>query len=186
MAPQSSLTATSRRSLCHLAAVAIASRSVPAHSWCGEPFPPYAYTLPWFEFEALSEGGATPISMRIVGDFGQERSKKLAPLLIIPSPTLSYEYLETLEALTVSQRRVAFATMPMPTSAAELSLSRLTEQAATALSKLEAPAAHVLGHGFGATVALALYRSNPERVRSLVLASPGGPAHSELTTPPPH
>ena len=113
--------------------------------------------------------------MRIVGDNRPETARKLSPLLVLPSPTLSYEYLETLEALTISERRVAFAALTAPgvTAAPDADFyGLLAVQAATAISRLEAPRVHVLGHGLGAAVALALYRAQPQRVASLVLASP--------------
>ena len=91
-----------------LAQDGLATPTSPAQAWCGETFPPYAYSLPWFEFSA--KGGAGPM-MRVVGDLGMERKKQLRPLLVFPSPGMSYEPLENLEALCVSERRVAFAEM---------------------------------------------------------------------------
>eukprot|EP00966_Prymnesium_polylepis_P044342 1027676-Prymnesium_polylepis.1 len=94
-----------RRATARLAAAAVAARwlaASPAVAWCGEPYPPFAYTLPWFEFDA----GAPPegqVLMRVVGDNRPEAAKKLSPLLVLPSPALSFEYLETLEALTISE-----------------------------------------------------------------------------------
>ena len=132
-----------------------------AHAWCGAPYPPYAYSLPWFQF------GADGADVRVVGDFGQEKAKGLSPLLCIPSPGLTYEYLETLEALTISERRVAFVTLRSPTSA-----EAIGRQATAALLSLEAPRVHVLGHGTGAAAALLLQALEPTRVKSLILASP--------------
>ena len=86
------------------AAVALSSRPFPAPAWCGAAFPPYAYSLPWFEFSAEK---ITP--MRVVGDKGAETARNMSPLLVLPPPGLTYEYLETLEAITISDRRVAFA-----------------------------------------------------------------------------
>jgi|EP00900_Chrysochromulina_parva_P006227 pimeloyl-ACP methyl ester carboxylesterase len=132
-----------------------------AQAWCGAPYPPYAYSLPWFQF------GADGADVRVVGDFGQEKAKGLSPLLCIPSPGLTYEYLETLEALTISERRVAFVTLRSPTSA-----EAIGRQATAALRSLEAPRVHVLGHGTGAAAALLLQALEPTRVKSLILASP--------------
>ena len=132
-----------------------------AQAWCGAPYPPYAYSLPWFQF------GADGADVRVVGDFGQEKAKGLSPLLCIPSPGLTYEYLETLEALTISERRVAFVTLRSPTSA-----EAIGRQATAALLSLEAPRVHVLGHGTGAAAALLLQALEPTRVKSLILASP--------------
>ena len=104
---------TSRAAALRLATAALVS--VPKHpaiAWCGKPYPPYAYQLPWFEFQA----GSTPV--RIIGDNRPESARKLSPVLVLPSPGLSYEYMENLEAFTVSERRVAFAAL----SAAEKDL----------------------------------------------------------------
>ena len=177
------MVAIRRGSATRLAAAALASRwlgTSPAAAWCGDPYPPYAYTLPWFEFDAGSK--ELPVAMRIVGDNRPEAKRALSPLLVLPSPTLSYEYLETLEALTISERRVAFATLTLPSSEDEADFyGLLAKQAATAIARLEVPRAHVLGHGLGAAVALALYRAQPQRVASLVLASPLGSLEDAAT-----
>jgi pimeloyl-ACP methyl ester carboxylesterase len=106
--------------------------------------------------------------MRVVGDAAREKAKKLSPVLIIPPPGLPYEYLETMEAMTISERRVAFISWP----SGPRTLDEYTAVAQAALAALEAPQAHVLGHGTGAAIALALARATPARVSSLVLASP--------------
>ena len=105
--------------------------------------------------------------MRVVGDKGAETAKKLAPLLILPPPGLTYEYLETLEALTISERRVAFCLLKPA-----VSLEALSAQAVAALDALESPKVHVCGHGTGAAAALALQAAQPTKVASLTLASP--------------
>jgi len=139
--------------------------SVPTHpaiAWCGKPYPPYAYQLPWFEFQA----GSTPV--RIIGDNRPESTRRLSPILVLPSPGLSYEYMENLEAFTVSERRVCFAALSAPATVAQLAA-----QARAALDALEAPGrAHVVAHGAGAVAALALASAAPSRVASLVLVSP--------------
>lgn len=151
-----------RRAAVAAALIAAAQWREPARAWCGDAYPPYAYSLPWFEFPVA--GG----TMRVVGDNRAEAKKKLSPLLVLPSPALTYEPLENLEALTISERRVAFATL----DGAAGSVEELGQQAAAALAKLEAPRCHVLGHGLGAAAALALHAADPARVASLVLASP--------------
>ena len=152
-----------RRAVAAFATAALVSRPAPAPAWCGAPYPPYAYSLPWFEF------AAGEVSMRVVGDSRLESEKKLNPLLVLPSPGLTNEYLETLEAVTISQRRVAFATIP---AAVPLTAASLAAAAAKAASSLEAPRVHVLGHGLGAAAALALASAQPATVASLILASP--------------
>lgn len=61
--------------------------------------------------------------------------------------------------------------------ASALSLSELGASTVAVLAALEASrGVHVLGHGLGAAVALAAYRAAPEKVASLMLASPLGGA----------
>ena len=154
---------TSRAAALRLATAALVS--VPTHpaiAWCGKPYPPYAYQLPWFEFQA----GSTPV--RIIGDNRPESARRLSPVLVLPSPGLSYEYMENLEAFTVSERRVCFCSLSAPATVAQLAA-----QARAALDALEAPGrAHVVAHGAGAVAALALASAAPARVASLVLVSP--------------
>lgn len=138
----------------------------PALAWCGAPFPPYAYSLPWYEFP-VGEGNAA--AMRVVGDAVVEKQKRLNPLLVLAPPGLTYEYLEPLEALTISERRVAFAAFfPSKTR----TLDEVAAAAAAAAEKLEAKKVHVLAHGTAAAAALALQARQPTLVASLILASP--------------
>ena len=147
-----------------------------AAAWCGDPFPPYAYSLPWFEFQTTSK-----LPLRVVGDRRQEVERQLRPLLVVPSVGFGYEYLENLEALTISQRRVAFADLSGAAGAS--SLDTLAAQVVEALAALEAPfGVHVLGHGLGAAVALRACSAASSvggngggaRVASLILVSPLG------------
>jgi len=169
--------AAGRRLALHLAAAWCTWRTAPVEpsaAWCGAPYPPFAYSLPWYEFPVGSA------AVRVVGDISAERAKKLSPLLVLPPPGLGYEYLETLEALTISERRVAFATL------APASPDALAEQVGATLESLEAPRAHVLAHATAAPAALALAAARPRAVASLVLASPlltaddAGPARAPL------
>ena len=51
------------RRLASFASVALALQPRDAATaWCGSPYPPFAYSLPWFEFP-LTEG----VEMRVVG-----------------------------------------------------------------------------------------------------------------------
>ena len=119
---------------------------------CGDPFPPYAYSLPWFEFDA----GPGKLPLRVVGDLKAERDQKMRPLLVLPSPGLSYEYLENLEALTISQRRVAFADL-RSAGAPDALVARILD----AVAALESPGGvHLLGYGYGAALALRVYSSS--------------------------
>ena len=124
-----------------------------AIAWCGDPFPPYAYSLPWFEFDA----GPSKLPLRIVGDLKAEREQNMLPLLVLPSPGLSYEYLENLEALTISQRRVAFADLRTGAAAPDALVARILD----AVAALESPGGvHLLGYGYGAALALRVYSSS--------------------------
>ena len=119
---------------------------------CGDPFPPYAYSLPWFEFDA----GPGKLPLRVVGDLKAERDQKMRPLLVLPSPGLSYEHLENLEALTISQRRVAFADL-RSAGAPDALVARILD----AVAALESPGGvHLLGYGYGAALALRVYSSS--------------------------
>lgn len=152
-----------------LAASTVPRPSVaPAFAWCGAPFPPYAYSLPWYEF-GVPVGANNAAAMRVVGDAAVEKGKKLSPLLVIAPPGLTYEYLEPLEALTISERRVAFvAFFPSQTR----TLDEFTNAAAAAAEKLESKKVHVLAHGTAAAAALSLQARQPSLVASLILASP--------------
>ena len=124
-----------------------------AIAWCGDPFPPYAYSLPWFEFDA----GLSKLPLRIVGDLKAEREQNMLPLLVLPSPGLSYEYLENLEALTISQSRVAFADLRTGAAAPDALVARILD----AVAALESPGGvHLLGYGYGAALALRVYSSS--------------------------
>ena len=93
-----------------------------------------------------------------MGDLKAERDQKMRPLLVLPSPGLSYEYLENLEALTISQRRVAFADLRTTSTGAPAALvARILD----AVAALESPGGvHLLGYGYGAALALRVYSSS--------------------------
>ena len=84
--------------------------------------------------------------------------------------------METLEALTISERRVAFVVLRPGRTAQSTqaeTLGQLTRQASAALSALEAPrGVHVLAHSTAAAAAAALRAARPDQVKSLILASP--------------
>jgi len=152
-----------RQTLAAAAAAAAAANTASARAWCGDPYPPFAYSLPWFEFD--SSGCA----VRVVGDLTSESGKGLRPLVALPTPGLSYDYLENLEALTVSQRRVAFIAVPPAAS-----LPAATRAAVDAIGSLDAKrGVHLLAHGLAAPVALAAAAAAPPgAVASLLLSSP--------------
>eukprot|EP00962_Isochrysis_galbana_P016323 scaffold4662_cov79-Isochrysis_galbana.AAC.2 len=149
-------------------AVAATGACVPlrASAWCGNAFPPFAYSLPWFEFETAS------CDVRIVGDLKAEVDKGLRPLVAVASPGFSYEYLENLEALTVSQRRVGFVALP----AASDSVRELAHDLVAALGSLDAKrGVHVLAHGLAAPIVLTAAAAAPAGTfASLILSSPVG------------
>lgn len=154
------------RRLCALALSSCAvfgpSQLSPASAWCGAPFPPYAYSMPWFEFP-VADGAA---NMRVVGDSRPEQAKKLSPLLVLPPVGLTNELFETLEALTISERRVGFVNLKPGTREA------VAAQAIAALDALEAPKAHILAHSTAAAAALAVQAARPSGTASIILASP--------------
>lgn len=155
-----------RRGALELAAAA-SSTPLAASAWCGNSFPPFAYSLPWFEFDSSA------CSVRIVGDLKPELDKGLRPLVAVPSPGLTYEYLENLEALTVSQRRVGFIGLPLSGDT-----KALAQSLATAITTLDAKrGVHLLAHGLAAPVALkAAALATPGLVSSIILTSPIGSA----------
>ena len=92
-----------------------------------------------------------------MGDLKAEREQNMLPLLVLPSPGLSYEYLENLEALTISQRRVAFADLRTGAAAPDALVGRILD----AVAALESPGGvHLLGYGYGAALALRVYSSS--------------------------
>lgn len=137
-----------------------------AVAWCGNPYPAFAYSLPWFEFDS-----ASGCSLRVVGDLQQEVDKGLRPIVVVPSPGLRYDYMENLEALTVSERRVCFVTLP-----AAGDVSALSKALLSAVRGLDAErGVHLLAHGLAAPVAIAASAAAPAgAVASLTLVSPLG------------
>ena len=96
-----------------LAAAALtAAPTHPALAWCGETFPSWAFYLKWdqnsvpFAYQGVE--GST--SYRILGDIAREKRSGVPPILVVGCPGVGYEYLENLEALTVSDRRIVEVT----------------------------------------------------------------------------
>lgn len=116
----------------------------------------------------------------MVGDRTREQASGVAPVLVVGSPGVGYEYLENLEALTVSDRRVALLTFAGSAAGGEqpaeplLSVGACAAQLRAACDALGVPSVHLVAHGLGASVALALMRDHPSLVRSLALLSPFG------------
>jgi pimeloyl-ACP methyl ester carboxylesterase len=177
-----------------------------ASAICGDAYnPEWVFRLSFNEGEVpvtTSSGDTVGMFVRVVGDEPKEKAGKVRPLLVIPGgPGLPHEYLETLEAVAKTNRRVlefdplgtgrsAFPAIKKPAkdgedgeAAAALS-SRLmavvaNPEAVAAQAAVAANAAfgvgvrhHVLGHGTGAAAALLYAAACPTAVASLTLASP--------------
>lgn len=162
-----------RTALLAAAAAYTSSPSKPALAWCGERFPSWAYYLKWdqvdvpFEYEGKPAG---TVSYRIVGDKARESSTGVPPVLVCGTPGLGYEYMENMEALTVSDRRVVEVTFS-PTAPIESGGIQL----ASVCKALGIPVVHVVAHGLGAVPALSLVgASGSGSIRSLTLISPYG------------
>lgn len=166
------------------AAATLVGPSERAHAWCGERFPSWAYYLQWDQQEVPFEwrGIKSSVSYRIVGDEVREQKSAVPPVLVLGTPGLGYEYLENLEAITLTDRRVIEVTfagtgggssVPKPLRSPDA----WAEQCRVVCRKLNIRTAHVVAHGLGALPALALASQGAEgtpRVRSLVLVSPFG------------
>ncbi len=176
--------AASRRLALQLAAAAaVAAPRQPAEAWCGEKFPSWAYYIKWDEAAIPFEwdGRKGEVGCRVVGDKLREKNTGVPPVLLVGTPGLGYDYLENLEALTVSDRRVievTFAGTRGDAPASMRSVGACAAQLEAVCRTLQLPAVHVLAHGLGAPAALQLLGdgSAPARVpmRSLTLVSPYG------------
>ena len=97
-----------RRFVVQGAAAAVVAAPRAAVGWCGEAVPSWAFFVKWddgrvpFEWE----GAKGEAYCRVVGDRAREAKAGVPPILLVGTPGLGYDYLENLEALTVSDRRV--------------------------------------------------------------------------------
>jgi len=180
----------SRRSLLTAAgAAAAAAPALPSLAWCGERAPEWALWLQWNENPSLKftyKGATGTVFYRIIGDQAREKGSAVPPVLVVGNPGIGYDYMETLEALTISDRRVVevnFAgTRPGNTSAALVTPDACAEQLRVVCQELKLPTVHVVAHGLGALPALRFASKsfadaeNGIQVRSLTLVSPYGSA----------
>ena len=159
--------------------------AAPAHAWCGEKVPGWAYFLKWDERPVpfIWEGVKAEVLCRVVGDKGRESKTGVPPVLLVGNPGVGYDYLENLEGLTVSDRRVievVFAgTRPggAPLPASIRGAEACAAQLRAVCSAIGVPRVHVLAHGSGALPALRLLRDGGgPALRSLALVSPYGSA----------
>ena len=165
-----------------LAAAAVLSPQLPASAWCGEKYPSWAYFLKWDETSVPFEwdGQKGEVYCRVVGDKRRESNTGVPPVLLVGNPGMGYDYLENLEALTVSDRRVieiAFAGTRGDVPASMRSVGACAAQLEAVCRKLQLPAVHVLAHGLGAAPALKLLGGGQTPrvpLRSLTLVSPYG------------
>jgi len=178
--------------LCGSAAAAAAALLPPdrAAAWCGEPVPSWAFYLQWdqtalpFEYQ----GASAQVRYRVVGDVVRERKAGVPPVVVIGTPGFGYDYLETLEALTVSDRRVAMVILAGTAAGEDLppvlrTADACAEQIRAVCRALKPaalggkPAVHLVAHGLGAVPALRVLASSAADaigVRSLTLISPWG------------
>ena len=166
-----------RRALLAAAALLTQAPPAPARAWCGEQFPSWAFYLKW---DQAAAGGT---NYRIVGDRARESKTGVPPILVVGAPGIGYEYLENFEALTVSDRRVIFASVAGTAPAQAFDPSLATPEAVAAqldgvCKTLGVPVVHVIAHGLGAPAALRLAAASnaATSVRSLTLISPYGSA----------
>jgi uncharacterized membrane protein len=173
-----------RRAVLGAAASATFMPSLPVAAWCGEQYPPWAYYLKWDELAvpfAVGEAKGEVIC-RIVGDIAREQKSGCPPLIIVGTPGLGYEYMENLEALTVSDRRVVEVTFAGTRSqiAPELrTVEACIAQLVAVCAALKLSRVHVVAHGLGCVVALRLAQqlrgaTQALAVLSLTLVSPYG------------
>ncbi len=148
------------------AALLLSTPSDKASAWCGAAPPSWAYFLPWDEPEPNSD-----LRPRLVGDASQEAERGVAPVLVLGAPGLPYDYLENLEALSVSGRRVVELSYP-PAKPADASVVSAAERVASTCARLGIREANLVAHGLGAPVALQLLRTSALGVASLTLVSP--------------
>lgn len=181
-------------------AVALGPNPSKASAFCGERYPEWAYSLSFNEGLISYEEGGAQLFVRLVGDEKKELSSKVSPVLLIPGgPGLSHNYLETMEAIAKTDRRVLTfdplgcgdsakveqrgAGVPATTVMASASPSALASQATAVMKgvgllpsrdgKTVGVAHHVWGHGTGAAAALIYAASRePGEVLSITLASP--------------
>ncbi|KAL3917764.1 MAG: hypothetical protein SGPRY_006275 [Prymnesium sp.] len=136
--------------------------------------------MQWDETDVQFETGGTSgrFATRVVGDKRREAAASLCPVLIVPTAGASYEYMETLEALVVSDRRVvepSFAGTRGRVDPALTSPSSMADQLRALVRQLQLPAVHLLAHGAGASAALQLVEGEGSLpLRSLTLLSPYG------------
>ena len=174
-------TCSSRRLTLHRAVLAAAAACVPsspAVAWCGERFPSWAYYLKWDQASVPFEwnGFSSAVTYRIVGDIARETQSGVPPVLVAGSPGLGYEYMENMEALTVSDRRIIEVTF-----APDLPIDSGGVQLEAVCRALKVPTVHLVAHGLGAVPALNLASAKASgsgaggvRLRSFTLVSPYG------------
>jgi len=150
-----------------------------ANAFCGEQSPYWAHFLEWEE--KVVAYGDQEIYVRTVGSFKKEKQAGVAPILFIPDIGLSHDYLEPLEALSESNRRLIFYD-PLGTGYSskvdkELSYSEYMQDSVNQVQQVissvkDLDKFSIFGHGLGASIAIQFADKYPEKVLSLVLESP--------------
>uniref|UniRef100_A0A7S0L3I9 AB hydrolase-1 domain-containing protein n=1 Tax=Coccolithus braarudii TaxID=221442 RepID=A0A7S0L3I9_9EUKA len=152
----------------------------PAHAWCGEQVPAWAFFLKWDEVPAVPfeyDGIKGTCFCRVVGDVAREQKAGVPPILVVGDPGLGYDYIENIETLSVSDRRLievnfAGSQASQATPSTLLSHGACAAQLLAVVRSLHLAQVHVVAHGLGAPAALRLLEQAPTVVRSLALVSP--------------
>lgn len=193
-----------RRAACRAAALPLLTAAgltcarPEAQAFCGETYPRWAYFLEWDEQLAQARVGDLDwrFYVRCLGNGKEERKASLNPVLVIPGgPGLSHDYLETIEGVASSPRRVidfdpaltgrslefvkaadreALRAKGATTLATAEAQSAMASAAAAAFLSKQNRGCHVVAHGaYGCAAALRmLQQRDGPRVLSVALASP--------------
>jgi len=153
----------------------------PASAFCGDPYPRWAYSVDFNDGVIPYEG--QNLYLKVVGNERNEKKAKKQPLVVIPGgPGLSHDYLETIEAVAQTERRVILFD-PLGTGQSSrtkktLSVRSMVDQVNAIIRELGLTKYHMFAHGFGVPVALQKMKelkqtkNTGELVASVTLASP--------------
>ena len=161
------------------------------NAFCGKPYDSWVYYTPHneglipFEYSFDSNDQNTnkneetyegEIFIQQIGSAKEEKKMKLNPVLIISGgPGLSHDYLETLEMLAITGRRVIVFDMIGSGESTKTNfpfkylqsmnnqIDFVTAQVQTVIRFLELEKYHLYGHGFGAMVAMKIASSSDLR-----------------------
>ena len=107
------------------------------------------------------------------------------PIVLVPGSLSDYRiWFNQIEPFSQHNRVIAYSRRynwpnSAPGQGADGSMMRQVDDLSALIKGLGIAPAHIVGHSYGASIALFLAVSHPEVVRSLVLAEPGAPAMLE-------